>query len=578
MNKIPASFSPGESATDSKGQIAHPLHIEHSERLQQRLYKVGDRAWTYVGNGLSNQSFIEGPAGLIAIDTGECEEEMAAALVALRNETDKPIVACIYTHFHYVSGTTAIVKESGTTDLPIYGHSGIEANLQRFGGEVGPRSSRGLMHQFAVVLPVGGPDGLVNVGLGRFFRNPDHAPYTPGYIPPNITFDRPSEFEIAGLKVSCLPAPSDATDSITIWFPELKLAVNNLLWPALFNVFAIRGEEYRDPRILLRGLDQMVALGADYLLGAHGPPLEGNETIFETTTLYRDSIQYLWDQTVRGANLGLTLDELIAFVQLPEHYANNFYTRQLYGVVEHHVRQIYMGLFGWFDEDEARLFPTPAPDRASKLIAGFGGIDAVRVQVDQALQGRDFRWALELASWLVRSDLNELGRADAGEQEDRNRLATSLRGIAQSTTSANVRNWCLTRALELDGSLDLSRFRIHRFRAAEVQNQTLMQTLRVLRVLLNPNSLGDRKYGIRVNLDSNESGTLMLRNGVAVPTDTTKADVEISLGKQNFALLLGGKTTLGQLIQRGELTSDNLDLAVEILQHFDLPGFKHGTN
>ena len=51
---------------------------------------------------------------------------------------------------------------------------------------------------------------------------------------------------IAGLAVEFYPAPSDATDSATIWFPELKLAVNNLLWPALFNVFAIRGEEYRD--------------------------------------------------------------------------------------------------------------------------------------------------------------------------------------------------------------------------------------------------------------------------------------------------------------------------------------------
>ena len=62
---------------------------------------------------------------------------------------------------------------------------------------------------------------------------------------------------MVGLDVHFLPAPSDATDSVTIWFPALNLAVNNLLWPALFNVFAIRGEEYRDPRILLRGLEHL---------------------------------------------------------------------------------------------------------------------------------------------------------------------------------------------------------------------------------------------------------------------------------------------------------------------------------
>ena len=44
------------------------------------------------------------------------------------------------------------------------------------------------------------------------------------------------------------PAPSDADDSITIWFPELGVCVNNIVWPALFNIYAIRGEEYRDPQ------------------------------------------------------------------------------------------------------------------------------------------------------------------------------------------------------------------------------------------------------------------------------------------------------------------------------------------
>ena len=58
-----------------------------------------------VGNGLSNQTFVEAPDGIIAIDTGESVQEMAAALAALREHTDRPIVAVIYTHFHYVAGT-----------------------------------------------------------------------------------------------------------------------------------------------------------------------------------------------------------------------------------------------------------------------------------------------------------------------------------------------------------------------------------------------------------------------------------------------------------------------------------------
>jgi alkyl sulfatase BDS1-like metallo-beta-lactamase superfamily hydrolase len=571
MNRIPDSFTPGRTEAGPGDQIAHPAMIEHSKRLVEKLYKVGENAWSYVGNGLSNQSFVEGPEGLIVIDTGECVEEMQAALSVIRQETKAPIVACIYTHFHYVGGTTAVLEASDKEDLPIYGHSGIEANLRRFGGEVGPRSARGLVHQFAVMLPEEGPDGLVNVGLGRFLRNPEHAPYTPGHIPAQHTFAEPTEVKIAGLKVHFMPAPSDATDSITIWFPELKLAVNNLLWPALFNVFAIRGEEYRDPRILLEGLDELGDLGAGYLIGSHGPPIEGRQLIRDSLTDYRDTIQYMWDQTVRGANLGLTLDELVAFVQLPSQFSHRYVTTQFYGLVEHHVRQIYCGLFGWFDEDESKLFPTPSPERAQKLIAGFGGKAGVRSAIDKSLKESDYRWAIELSTWLVRCELNPGGRADAGEQQDRDRLAESLRGVGQSTTSANVRNWCLTRALELEGTLNLERFRGHRFRAAEVLNRPAIESVPILKVLLVPERVADFSQEVLIRFDDGSATGLRIRNQVAVPTDGSNADITLAISHQHWAAVLGGKTALAQLVSNGDAqATPDKDQVLRFFNCFDL--------
>ena len=192
--QTPESFSPDEVATGDRGQLAHPAAIAHSRRLVRKLYKVGDKAWSLVGNGLSNQSFVEGPEGLIVIDTGECIEEMSAALEEIRKETDAPLAACIYTHFHYVGGTEALLAEN--PDLPIWGHSGIQANLKRFGGEVAPRVTRGLVHQFAIMMPNEGADGVVNVGLGNFYRNPAHAPFTGGHVP------RPTYFRQANKSVN----------------------------------------------------------------------------------------------------------------------------------------------------------------------------------------------------------------------------------------------------------------------------------------------------------------------------------------------------------------------------------------
>ncbi len=573
MRQITDSFEVGQTDTGPAGQRAHPEVIEQSSRLVEKLYKLGENAWTYVGNGLSNQSFVEGPEGLIVIDTGECVEEMEAALSAIRQETQAPIVACIYSHFHYVSGTTAVIKASGNDDLPVFGHEGIEGNLRRFGGEVGPRSARGLIHQFAVMLPEEGPDGLVNVGLGRFLRNPKHAPFTHGHVPAQNTITKSTEFKIAGLKVRLDPAPSDSTDSITIWFPELKLAINNLLWPALFNVFAIRGEEYRDPRILLNGLDELDELGADYLMGSHGPPIEGSQLIHNSIINYRDSIQFMWDQTVRGANLGLTLDELTSFVQLPAHFKKSYLTTQLYGLVEHHVRQIYNGLFGWFDEDESKLFPSP--ERTLKLIAGFGGKPNVRSAIDTAISDGDYRWAIELSTWLVRCEQNAAGRSDAGDQQDRNRLARSLRGVAESTTSTNVRNWCLTRALELEGSLSLERFRGHRFGAAAILSRPAIDSIPVLKVLLSPERAADFNQEIRITFEDESSAGLRIRNQVAVPTDGSHAELTLTISHQQWAHILAGKAKLDQsLTEPGVEVTPGKEEILQFFNCFDLESLR----
>ena len=71
-----ASISPRSAiGTGPAGQRAHQSLINHTERLERCFYELRDRVWCYVGNGLSNQTFVEGPEGVIAIDTGECKEE-----------------------------------------------------------------------------------------------------------------------------------------------------------------------------------------------------------------------------------------------------------------------------------------------------------------------------------------------------------------------------------------------------------------------------------------------------------------------------------------------------------------------
>ena len=569
MSDSTHAFRVGEVTTGSAGQVAHPQHLAHSERLKEVFYAVGDSAWCYVGNGLSNQTFIKAPEGIIAIDTGECKEEMRDAIAKLREYTNAPIVACIYTHFHYVAGTTAIVEDRGDDDFPIYGHDGIAANLTRFGGEVGPRGSRGMVHQFAMMLPESGPDGIVNIGLGRFYRNPSHAPFTPGHMPATHTFTEQNQVTIAGLDVVFYPAPSDATDSVNIYFPQLDLAVNNIFWPALFNIFAIRGEEYRDPRVLLNGLDELAGLNVEHQIGTHGPPMSGRSEVRASILRYRDSIQFIWDQTVRAANQGLTIDQAIERIKLPLRHEQDFRTQQLYGVVEHHVRQVYTGLFGWFDEDPSKLFPTPQPERAAKMIAAFGGRDAARALFDTALMEEDYRWALEVGSYLV------FDQDPQDATQDKLRLAAALRAVAYCSSAANVRNWCLTQALELDGSIDLARFKIHRFRVQEILGGPADRWVPILRVLLDPLLADGVEASIGFEFDDGGSAGLMIRNQVAAVVAFDQCDLKLSVTKAAWAKLLGGKVGLSEVLaQMSELSSGDLQTVTTLLSCFDLESFK----
>ncbi|MBT6372789.1 MAG: MBL fold metallo-hydrolase, partial [Acidimicrobiaceae bacterium] len=529
---------------DAQGRLADRSLHEHTKRLVPNMYEVRDGVWCLVGNGLSNQTFLRGPEGIIAIDTGESVEEMRSALDQLRRVTTEPVVAVVYTHFHYVNGTVALTEQEPVA--AIWGHERVAQNLERAAMEIAPAYSRGLVEQFGIQLPDEGPDGLVNVGLGLAYRMPHHAPSTPGYVAAGHTFSEQVTVDLAGLEMEVTPAPSDADDSVTLWFPNLGVAIHNLVWPALFNVFAIRGEEYRDPRVLLNGLDHLRSLNAEHLVGTHGPPLSGKEEIARRVTAYRDSIQFLWDQTVRWTNRGATGPELAHRIHLPTMYDEDWLTQQHYGLAEHHVRQIRTGLFGFFDGDPVGLLPLDASDEAGRMISAMGGEEKVRTLCVEALAGsdNDCRWALSLAG--------RLARRPGSTQQDQRLLADALRTAARRTTSANVRNWCLTRALDLDGTIDMSRLRTHRFSRRQVGRWSLDAAVSVLRVLVEPDRLAGVDLHLAVVLDGERTG-VHFRNHIACPTDGLDAEAVLTGSRKVWDQILTGSGDIRGAVDSGDL-------------------------
>jgi len=303
-------------------------------------------------------------------------------------------------------------------------------------------------------------------------------------------------------------------------------------------------------------------------VGTHGPPLSGKEEIARRVTAYRDSIQFLWDQTVRWTNRGATGPELAHRIHLPTMYGEDWLTQQHYGLAEHHVRQIRAGLFGFFDGDPVGLLPLDASDEAGRMISAMGGEEKVRTLCVEALAGsdNDCRWALSLAG--------RLARRPGSTQQDQRLLADALRTAARRTTSANVRNWCLTRALDLDGTIDMSRLRTHRFSRRQVGRWSLDAAVSVIRVLVEPDRLAGVDLHLAVVLDGERTG-IHFRNHIACPTDGLDAEAVLTGSRNVWDQILTGSGDIRGAVDSGDLLVEGDTARVfQALAAIDHPGFE----
>ncbi len=65
-----------------------------------KCYQVTDSVHVAVGFAIANTIIVDAPEGLIIIDTTESMEAARAVYQAIREMTDRPIKAIVYTHSH----------------------------------------------------------------------------------------------------------------------------------------------------------------------------------------------------------------------------------------------------------------------------------------------------------------------------------------------------------------------------------------------------------------------------------------------------------------------------------------------
>jgi alkyl sulfatase BDS1-like metallo-beta-lactamase superfamily hydrolase len=566
------TFTPsGENTayTDNADTVP-PEMTQHSRTMNPGVFEItGKGVYQIFGYALSALTVVEGDDGLILIDPPEDVEKGKRQLVELRKISDKPIKAVLYSHWHtdHNAGVKAFItqEQADSGEVLVIAHRDFMSNIisNSISGD-GPIIAVRADYSLGGLLEVG-PEGRVNGGLG-----PDFIMETMSLVTPNTLVDDRLELTVAGVRMEIFWAPSEAIDEIVTWFPDLGVlqSAEVIQGESFPNLHSIRGSRYRDPQAWFTSIDKNLRpLPADFMIPSHGRPLAGRAEVAKVLTDYRDAISYVYDQTLRWINKGYLPDDLVERVTLPAALAESEWLGNFYGGVPHSVRQIYVGELGWFNADPTTLAPLNIRESSKRYVALLGGRDAVFAIASDAARDGDHQWAAELVSHLV--------RIDRDDTEARLLKADALRALGYQTPNSNWRNFYLTAARELDGTIDYS-LSIEINAPDQIAAMPGSALLASLRFRIDPEVAGTTTFAAGVHvLDTDETVGLIVRNGVLEVTDSVPADARfvLSVPKQVVVgmIFLDALGVLKKAVDGGaaQFTAGGLDEAASFFGFFE---------
>ncbi|WP_246052295.1 alkyl sulfatase dimerization domain-containing protein [Leptospira idonii] len=513
--------------TKSKQEITPDHKLEHfNQEFEKKIYEVAPGVYSAVGFGIANSILIVGEDGLIIVDTMDDLKSGKEVLEEFKKISSLPIKAIIYTHSHpdHIFGSQSFVEGY---QPEIYAHETLLPTVQRLAGEttpiIGTRSAR----MFGNYL---NESELVNVGIGPYQGYNSESKLD--FAPPTKTFRDSLEVKISGVRLKLIHAPGETDDQIYVYLPEKKvLMTGDNFYKAFPNLYTIRGTWFRSLKNWYKSLDIIRSIHPEHLVPSHGKPLSGASEINSIITDYRDAVQFVHDQSLRGINAGLNPDDLVEYVKLPPHLSQSPYLQQIYGKVSWSVRSLFNGNLGWFSGDATDLHPLGRDETARLIIDLAGGRENLFKYAKSKFDAGDHQSALTLSGYLLRSD-----RKDSRARELR---IQSLEALAKKEENANSRHYYLTEALELKKNF-----------VAKLQvkpNPQLLKRYPISVIFssfvtnLDPVASADTNQKVSfIFTDSNEKITVHVRRGVAevIPDYHSDSEIIVHLNSQDWKEML----------------------------------------
>lgn len=499
----------------------------HSEEFRQELIDVAPGVRVAVGWGIANVIFLEGPDGVVVVDTMETMEAAAEILAAYRKVSALPIRALVYTHSHpdHIGGAGVFAADAGGP-IPVYAHADLMRQMQQTSLDLQSAITRRSQRMYGSALP---PEQRSNIGIGGFLAlSANSRVHT---VTPTEVFEDRLDVDAAGLRLELHHAPGETGDQIFVWLPDGRVLLpGDNFYRAFPNLYTLRGTSYRDPRGWADSIDAMRALQPEVLVPSHTRPLVGAAAIESALRDYRDAIRFVYDQTLRGINQGLGPETIAAQLRLPAHLAASPWLAEFYGTPAWSIRSIYTGLLGWFDGNPRHIRPLAPADAAARWVQLAGGIEPLHDAAERAVDAGEWAWALELTdAGLTVEPVHPGLRAS--------RIA-ALRGLAAAESNPNARHWFLTSAAELAGELQLAD-RVLTPTPEMLASIPLARYFDALAVNLDAEAAGDQVISVAFDF-GDEAFTYHLRRGASEVRSglDPQAEVQVRMEAQVFKEML----------------------------------------
>lgn len=524
----------------------------HTELFKKGVVKVTDGVYAAIGYSLANSILLEGDDGVVIVDTLESSRRAEEVLAAFREVTDKPVKAVILTHNHpdHVYGGT--VFTGGDPSIPIYAHASTSEQIDRLVSVINDAIYVRSMRMFGQLLR---ESGAPNAGIGPGL---DYHPETMALARPTHTFEDELEITIAGIHMKLVHAPGETPDHLFVWLPDKKVLLpGDNIYQAFPNLYTIRGTSYRDVMEWVHSLDAMRALAPEFIVPSHTRPISGAREAMDTLTAYRDAIQFVHDQTVRGMNQGRRPGEIAASLRLPKHLEEHPWLQPFYGTVPWSVKGIYDGYLGWFDGNAATLEPLPPAERSQRWADAFTVGKPLGQQAQEALAAGQHAWAAELADHWLRVEPDNTAARDV--------LAAAFDALGAAHPSANGKNYFFTQSAELRGQLQIHPTDKAALPDAFVDSLPLARFMQALPVRLKAEETLEIDELVAFHFtDVDEHYTVHIRHGVAEvqQRNLDTAALHINTTSTTWKRLATQKLSPAQALLTGELQLEGGVLAI----------------